>query len=364
MRAFRFVPISMSVIAFLFGNPASAAEAAKAAEGHVTLSHIFVIVLENHGRDSVIRSPSMPKVRSLAEFHGVARKYYGVTHPSLPNYIAMIAGDNFGVNDDDPGHHFPAKNLVDQLEPKHSWAAYMESAPKHSYLDDYYPSKRVPLYASKHNPFVLFDDIRNNTARLERIKPYEEFAKDMASGNVADFVFIVPNQCHDLHGGVEEFVADGDGTPCPYASRADDENDIALKRKADDFVGSAVTAIRASKAWKNSECAIFIIADESDYERADRKTEANDGWVDPDGCCDSPERPPGSVNAKWKGGVYGGGLSPAIVITTYSGPIDSSTPYNHYSLLRTIEDNWGLEHLGHAGDTAGGVLPMNDLLGR
>ena len=71
-----------------------------------------------------------------------------------------------------------------------------------------------------------------------------------------------------------------------------------------------------------------------------------------------------SISLTWPGGVYGGGLSPAVVVTT-NGPRHyvSSTPYNHYSLLTTIEQNWHLGYLGHAGDTAGGVLPMNDLLG-
>ena len=65
----------------------------------------------------------------------------------------------------------------------------------------------------------------------------------------------------------------------------------------------------------------------------------------------------------WAGGVFGGGRTPAIVITT-NGPrgyVDT-TPYNHYSLLTTIEDNWHLGHIGNAGDTAGGVVPMNNLL--
>ena len=65
------------------------------------------------------------------------------------------------------------------------------------------------------------------------------------------------------------------------------------------------------------------------------------------------------MSANWPGGTYGGGLIPAIVVTA-SGPrhfVDHTT-YNHYSLLTTVEDNWGLGHLGHAGDTAGGVVPM------
>ena len=342
--------------------PALAEEGSKTGMAGLLLAHIFVIVLENHSRDSVIGSPYMPRLTALAKAHGVARKYYGVTHPSQPNYVAMIGGDTFGINDDRTGHRFAARNLVDQLEPGHTWAAYMESAPGRGYLGDAYPRAGLPLYASKHNPFVLFDDIRNNPARLERIKPYSEFEADMASADVAEFVYIVPNQCHDLHGGVGAVAPDGaDGTPCPFSRKPDDENDRSLKRKADAFIDKAVAAITASKAWSLGESAIFIVADESDVEAGDT---ANGGWADVSGCCDSPELPAGSpaVNPAWEGGMYGGGLSPAVVITTHPRRATSDRPYNHYSLLTTIEDNWHLEHVGHAGDTAGGVLPMSDLL--
>ena len=71
------------------------------------------------------------------------------------------------------------------------------------------------------------------------------------------------------------------------------------------------------------------------------------------------------VSANWPGGTYGGGLIPAIVVTG-SGPrhLVSQTPYNHYSLLATIEANWHLGFLGHSGAAAGGVRPMSDLLVR
>jgi hypothetical protein len=166
-----------------------------------------------------------------------------------------------------------------------------------------------------------------------------------------------------MHGGVYSQIApDGsDGTPCPYGSTNDDANDAALKQKADAFVQSTVQTIMSSKAWTGNS-AIFVVADESDY----NGDETQGGWADASGCCDSPVLPAGdpSVSPDWPGGVYGGGLSPAIVITRH-GPRHyvSDTPYNHYSLLTTLEDNWHLGYLGHAGDTAGGVVAMHDLLG-
>jgi hypothetical protein len=344
----------------------SASQAASPGGDHAGhLKHVFVIVLENHSRDGVIGDPNAPAITALARRYGVAENYYGVTHPSEPNYVAMIAGDNFGINNDSPDNRYDAPNLVDQLEATgHTWAGYMESAPSDGFLGDFWPSKSNPLYASKHNPFALFDDIRGDAARMAHVKTYDALAADLngPEKSIPDFSLIVPNQCHDMHGGVYSPVAaDGsDGTPCPYGSTSNDANDVALKQKADAFVAGAVHTITTSRAWTGNS-AIFIVADESDY----NGDEANGGWADASGCCDSPVLPAGSIAPTWPGGLYGGGLSPAVVITT-NGPRHavSSTPYNHYSLLTTIEQNWHLGHLGHAGDTAGGVLPMDDLLQR
>jgi hypothetical protein len=330
------------------------------------LDRIFVITLENHSRDGVIGDPNAPFITKLANRYGEAAGYYGVTHPSEPNYLAQIAGSNFGINNDNPANRVNAPNLVDQLEAHRlSWGAYMESMPSAGYLGDFYPGSSQPLYASKHNPFVFFEDIRNDPSRLAKVKPYDALGADLNSRHAPSYVYIVPNQCHDMHGGVYSTVASdgGDGTPCPYGNEDDDENDAALKQKADAFVRQTVWTIRTSRAWRTGHSAIFIVADESDY----NGDEENGGWADASGCCDSPVIPAGGLEGvpAWPGGVYGGGLSPAVVVTDH-GPRHyvSDTPYNHYSLLTTVEDNWRLGYLGHAGDAAGGVLPMSDLLGR
>jgi len=246
---------------------------------------VFVIVIENHSRNGVIGDPSAPRITALARRYGQATSY---------------------------------------------WSAYEESMPSAGYLGDYWPTSATPLYASKHNPFVFFDDIRSNPARLARIKPYDAHDLNGPERSIPDFAHIVPNQCHDMHGGVYTRVAaDGsDGTPCP--------DGVALKRKADVFVGRTVRTIMLPKAWTGNS-AIFVVGDESDAE--------------------------GDLTAS--GGDFGGGLSPAVVIARL-GPrhYASSTPYNHYSLLATIEQGWHLAYLGHAGDVAGGGVPMNDLLAR
>lgn len=358
----------------MVGGVNAAGRSDEAAPGH--LNHIFVIMLENHSQSSVIDDTNAPFITGLAHTYGMAANYFGVTHPSEPNYVAAISGSNWSVNNDNPNNTFDHTNLVDQLESRGvSWAAYMESMPANDKLAQNWPSAGNALYANKHNPFVLFPDIATDSARMANVKPFTDFAADMNSGNVPDFVWISPNQCHDMHGGVYTPVAgDGsDGSPCPYGSVKDDANDAALKAKADAFVKSTVETIMGSKAWTGNS-AIFIATDENDF-TGDATT---DGWESAAGCCDSPVLPDGyqfeSSHGTLDGNVwhcvggpatsctYGGGLIPAIVVTR-NGPrgFVSDVPYNHYSLLRTIEDNWNLGYLGAASDSAQ-VQSMTDLI--
>jgi phospholipase C len=171
------------------------------AGGHA-FEHVFVIMLENHSQSSVIDDANAPFITSLAHTYGMAANYYGVTHPSLPNYVAAISGSNWGVNDDQPTNTFDHLNLVDLLEANHlTWAAYMDTMPSAGFTGQQYPATAA-LYVNKHNPFVLFDDIRNNPARLAKIKPYTDFANDMKANQLPNVVWISPNQCNDMDGGV------------------------------------------------------------------------------------------------------------------------------------------------------------------
>jgi phosphatidylinositol-3-phosphatase len=347
-----------------FAAAGASASSPNSANAH--LKHVFVIMEENHSLGGVIGDSEAPTFTALAHTYGVAENYYGVTHPSLPNYIALVGGSNFGLNVDDANAHFAAPNLADQLESHgYTWATYEESMPSVGYLGVSFPPQGA-LYASKHNPLVHFDDVMNNPARLQNLKPFTDFAADLASNKVADFNLVVPNQCHDMHGGVNATIAPGDGSPCPFSSFSGDPLDEQLKAKADAWLASTVSTIMHSKAWTGNS-VIFVVADEADF---DGTQPGNDDWADTSGCCDSPILPagdfpdnPGKPGFFWPGGVFGGGRTPAIVITTH-GPRGyvSMTPYNHYSLLTTIEDNWHLGHIGNAGDAAGGVVPMNDLL--
>ncbi|HET7760857.1 MAG TPA: alkaline phosphatase family protein [Phycicoccus sp.] len=328
---------------------------------HGRFDHVFVIMLENHSQSSVIGDPNAPFITSLSEQYATATNYYGVTHPSMPNYIAAIAGDNFGIQDDEDENvvNLDRPNLASQLTAKGiRWGAYMEDLPANK-LDRYGPvvgGTEIKLYAKKHNPFVLFDAIKTNPSEMAKVKDYSALAGDLNSPHAPQFVWISPNQCNDMHGGVYATVAGHPETPCPYGSAKDDANDAALKQKADTWVEKAVGTIMGSKAW-TKKSAIVIVTDENDY----TGNPTNGGWESTDGCCGSPyvaAHDP-RISPDWPGGTYGGGKIPAIVVTG-AGPhhVVDPTPYNHYSLLTTIEQNWGLPYLGHAGEASEGVVPM------
>jgi hypothetical protein len=364
LGAAALVGSSLGAQAFATGTQPTAQAGTVARQQAPRLDHIFVIMLENHSKSSVIGDPNAPFMTRLAKRWAMADHYYGVTHPSMPNYIASIAGDNFGIQDDHDENvvNLDRRNLVDQLENHHvRWSAYMEDLPKNK-LASFGPTTggtTYQLYAKKHNPFVLFDDVKNDPQRMRHVRDYSRMAADLNGDRAPQFVWISPNQCHDMHGGIYDHLKGHPETPCPYGSTKDDANDAALKHKADRFVKRAVHTIRGSKAW-TKHSAIVIVTDENDY----TGTKRTGGWESAAGCCDSPYVAAGDprVSARWPGGTYGGGLIPAIILSP-QGPhhFVGHGRFNHYSLLTTIEQNWHLGHLGHAGDRAGGVRAMWNL---
>jgi hypothetical protein len=330
------------------------------------LDHVFIVMLENHEADHVIGDPNMPYLTSLASQYGVATDYFGVTHTSEPNYIAATSGDNWWVNNDNgwsAGNQYDHTNIVDELSAAHiPWAAYMQAMPSAGYLPDTWPATGGALYASKHNPFILYNDIRLNPSRAADIKPYTDMAADLNGPNPPRYVWISPDQCTDLHGGVSTAIAGYPETPCPYSNVAGDANDEALKAKADAFVKTAVQTIMSSKAW-TGHSVIFITADESDYDGSDA---SDNFYLSTAGCCDSPYIPAGDpeISSSWPGGVYGGGSAPMVVISRL-GPrhATDSTPSNHYSMLLTIEEGFGLGKLGYTSDSSQ-VHPLWPLISR
>jgi hypothetical protein len=304
-------------------------------------SHIYEIMMENTNYEDIIgNTADAPYINYLANTYSFAANYYGVTHPSEPNYVASIAGDFFGLHADDPTQRFDAKNLVDQLEAKGlTWATYQQGLPSVGSTVNQYPATGSGLYVRKHNPFTLMNDILNNPTRMQNIKPLDALATDLNSGHAPNYAFIVPDQCHDMH-GIGNGAAYNDPN-CTYP--ANFVLNHYLIQQGDAAIKSLVTTIMTSKGW-TPDSVIAITWDENESSGA---TNATRGYASATGCCASPAG-------------EGGGRVPFILVTNTPQHTVSLHPYNHYSLLATIENNWGLGCLANTCSSA--VQPMTDLL--
>jgi|WetSurMetagenome_2_1015567.scaffolds.fasta_scaffold12611_3 phosphatidylinositol-3-phosphatase len=329
-------------------------------EGAPRYDHVFVIVEENKDYAQIMDPAVAPNIAGLAKRYGNAARFFAEVHPSEANYVAMLGGDTFGIHDDDafyckpgptsppcagaaqPGyvdHTVHAPHLGDQLTAKGlSWKGYYEDLPEPGSLaviasDPKFDSgtRRTALYASKHSGFVNFADVQSASDRARRLVGFDQLDRDIASGELPTFALIVPNQCNEMHG------LHGQGVP---ADCDGDVDKLALIRRGDAYAGRLVERLMATRAWTGpGNTAIVITFDES-------------GDKGREGCCGVT---PGAISN------FGGGHIPTIVITN-NGPrgVTDDTPYSHYSLLRTLEDAFGLpDHLGHAADQ--GVRTMAPL---
>lgn len=311
----RQAAISLSAFLCAAAGTALAMAAAVAAAGKPAippLDHAFVIILENHAYSQIIGNPAAPFINRMADTYNLATRYRAVTHPSLPNYLALVAGDYFGVASD----RFPAwgkaqrgrigplraRTIADQLSAAgKTWKTYQQGLPATGAAGvDVYPGGGGgKLYAAKHNPFVYFNGIQDSKTMMADIVPGARLADDLDGGKAPNVSFIVPDQCRDMH---------GDGGPC---RAADDKQLIAAGDRA---VADIVTAIRAAAQWQHGTNAIFVVWDEDNFRGADNHVAA-------------------------------------IVATNYGVKgVRDATPYTHYSLLKTLEAAFGLDYLGHAGD--------------
>lgn len=173
-----------------------------------TTSHIktvWIILMENHNWSQIKGSKYAPYINSLLPTASHAEQYFNPPgiHPSLPNYLWLEAGTNFGILDDgDPSTHSftTTQHLVTFLQNKNiSWKSYQESI-----SGTVCPLVSGGEYAAKHDPFVYFDDVTNNqdpngTYCISHLRPFTEMAADLANNTVAAYNFITPNLCDDMH---------------------------------------------------------------------------------------------------------------------------------------------------------------------
>jgi Phosphoesterase family len=267
--------------------------------------HVFLIVMENENFNQVFGNHFAPILNALAQDYGLAMNYTGVADPSEPNYVAMLGGDFFGIGDDDPywfpGHTISAPNLMSQLEAAgKTWRGYFQSMPYPGYRGYCYPDKcnGIPdadtQYVTKHNGIVNFANMQT-PAELGKMFPLTQFSADLAAGTVPSFSYIVPDECNDMH-GAPPWCVDSGSTGSVQQS--------FLISQGDKFVGNVVNQITSSSMWQAGNNAIVITFDEGNTANSQIMT---------------------------------------IVVTSH-GPrgITDKTSFNHFSLLASLQQTFGL----------------------
>jgi hypothetical protein len=288
--------------------------------------HIALIVEENHGFSDIIGNPNAPAFNRLANTYGLATDYFGTSDPSAPNYVVMLGGSDFGIADDNPfyTHEVHAPSLMDQLDAAHmTWKGYFQGMPYPGFAQYCYPVRcngtpdSDPIYSSKHNGMAYFASIQESRTNLAKMTPDTQLATDLAAGQLPNFAYIVPDQCHDMHGSPPWCEDSGD---------PGDVNDNRLVSDADQYISRTVDEITHSAQWTSGRNAIVITFDEGD---------------DAAGCCGTP-----------------GAGQVATVVITNNGPrhLKDPTPYSHYSLLATMEQAFGLDCLQLACDRSQGAI--------
>jgi hypothetical protein len=327
------------------------------------IRHVFVLLLENQNAENTFsRRPFAPYLAQTLTAQGAfLPNYYGIGHASLDNYVALVSGQapNERTQLDCPlfadfvarqpgldahgqvlglGCVYPniVTTLPDQLEAAGlTWKGYMEDMgsdpnreratcghPRIGTRDYTLIATAKDKYAAKHNPFVYFHTIIDDQARCDaHVVNLEALSKDLLStATTPNYVFITPNLCNDGHD--PECV---DGTPGGL---------MAIEA----FLRKWVPLITASPAFEQ-DGLLVITFDESEGNGPEGAT----------ACCG--EQP--LASARRPAGVIGpgGGRIGAVLLSRYIKPgTVSKVPYNHYSLLRTVEDIFGLTHLGYAAE--------------
>jgi hypothetical protein len=251
-------------------------------DGVSGFQHIFVVVMENRSEADAISDPAFA---AIAARGGLATNYDAVAHPSLPNYVALVAGSTFGITSDCVTCYVNASNLFGQLASTHvSYDAYLEGVPGPCFLATYGGED----YASKHNPFRYFDDVRDSPTICSHLLPLSDLAPTLRrrAAEVPSFLWVTPDLCHDGH---------------------DCSTSVAGA-----WLTGFVDEVTASAAYRDGGLLI-ITWDEG------------------------------------VGALGGGGQVATIVLSPATKPgTRVAEPLDHYSVLATVEDNFGLARLGRA----------------
>lgn len=195
------------------------------------VTKLLVFVVENHSLDQM--RAAMPYTAALGKQYAVATSYRAVTHPSLPNYLAMTGGSTFGVTDDGPpaSHSTGRPSVFGQALSLGSTAKlYAEGMPGTCATDN------SGKYAVKHNPWAYYVSERSACARYD--VPATELAKDAAAGELPNAGMVVPDLCNDAH-----------------------DCDLSV---ADGWLRTEIEAVMSGPDWRAGHLALVVTADEDD----------------------------------------------------------------------------------------------------
>ena len=287
------IPFTALTLAAASALPPDAAS--PEAQAIPAFSHVIIVIFENKEFGDVMGNRGMPNFNRWAGEYALLTRYCAVSHPSLPNYLALIGGDLFGVQNDCTGCFVNSRSLPDLLEASgRTWKAYVEGLPTAGFLGTY--SGR---YAMKHNPFVYFEPIRKDPERLRHgVVPISQLASDLEKKALPDYAFIIPDMCNSAH-------------------------DCAVE-VTDQWLGAVVGSILGSPAFDMNSLLVLTFDEGRTVE----------------GCSGRPPR-------------AGGGRVATVLISPLVRPgFRDATPYSHYSLLKTVLRAWGLEDLGKTSDPA------------
>jgi hypothetical protein len=248
-------------------------------------SHTALIVLENHEFDEVIGASDAPYLNELASQGALATNFYAITHPSLPNYLALFAGSTFGIEENCSGCLASGANLATQLSAASvSWRAYIGAMPSACFT-----GAEAGKYAKKHNPFMYFPSVTANPSLCARVVPEARLQADLARGRLPAFAWITPDLCQAAH-------------DCAFGS-------------ADQYLREVVPRLRR-QLGPNGLLAITF-----------------DEGTTSAGCC---------------GGAAGGHIATVLLGPEVRRGFRLRGQYSLYSLLATVEDRFGVARLGHA----------------
>ena len=258
--------------------------------------HVLLVVLENREASDVIGSSDAPYLNALARRYGLATSSFARTHPSLPNYLDLISGSTHGISSDCTDCAVDGPTLADQLSSAGiPWKAYLEGAPTPCYTG----VSSDGGYAKKHDPFVYFRHLVADRSLCDRLVPYSRLAGDLSSPTPPSFAWITPNVCHDGHG-------------CDTATM-------------DHWLSGALGPVLSSP-WFAADGVVIVTFDEGGSDAS---------------CC---------------GVAVGGKVATIVATNRVPGGRRLTRPVDTAGILATVEDLYGLAHLGEAASTSSGNL--------